>query len=203
MKTCPRCNRTYPDSENFCEADSSPLVSEPAFTQNDSPTECPVCGGKAEPGEIICNFCGARLDKNQPPRRRRPLQLANDYAAAQNAFAVSTTWQFTDARSQPPPTARMSGPIEPDEGRSTLGLIGYVVAAVIALAAGAWFAIHLSAGKNEEAAVAPSPAAGIASPVPVEGGPVVILANALPVQVSGAAALPRRIAAPMSSESLR
>jgi len=40
----------------------------------------------------------------------------------------------------------MPGPIEPDGGHSTLGLIGYAIAAVIALAAGAWFAIHLSAG---------------------------------------------------------
>ena len=53
MKTCPRCNRTYPDSENFCEADRSPLVSAPAFTQQSSSgvVECPVCGGKAEPGK--------------------------------------------------------------------------------------------------------------------------------------------------------
>src|SRR5271165_557015 len=72
MKTCPRCNRTYPDSENFCEADSSPLVSAPAFTQQSSSgvVECSVCGGKAEPGEIICNFCGARLDQVQAPSPR-------------------------------------------------------------------------------------------------------------------------------------
>jgi TonB family protein len=81
----------------------------------------------------------------------------------------------------------MPGPIEPDEGRSSLGLIGYIIAAVIALAAGAWFAIHLSAGKNEEAGVTPSPVS-IASPAPVAGGPMVILANGLPVQVSGIAA---------------
>jgi hypothetical protein len=78
----------------------------------------------------------------------------------------------------------MQGPIEADEGRSTMGLIGYAIAAVIALAAGAWFAIHLSAGKSEQAAIAPSPAS-IASPASVAGGPTVTLANALPVQVSG------------------
>jgi len=79
----------------------------------------------------------------------------------------------------------MSGPIEVDEGRSTLGLVGYALAAVIALAAGAWFAIHLSAGKNEQAATAPSPV-GVASPAVGSIAPIVMLANAMPVQVSGA-----------------
>jgi TonB family protein len=86
---------------------------------------------------------------------------------------------------QPPPTARMQAPIEDEGGSSKLGIVGYVIAAVVALAAGAWFAIHLSAGKNEEPAVAASPAGIIASPVPVASGPIVVLANALPVQVSG------------------
>jgi osmotically-inducible protein OsmY len=81
----------------------------------------------------------------------------------------------------------MSEPVQPDEGRSVIGIIGYVLAAVIALAGGAWLAIHLSSGKNQEAAVSPS-ASVAASPAPVAGAPIVILANALPVQVSGTAA---------------
>ena len=187
MKTCPRCNRTYPDSENFCEADSSPLVSEPAFTRQEQPRECPVCGGKAEPGEIICNFCGARLDQSQadvptpPPSQSRTVPTPPKSPSPYPRLGGSPT------STQPPPTAKMSAPLEADEGRSTLGLIGYAVAAIIALAGGAWFAIHLSAGKNEEASVAPS-AVAIASPIPVVGGPIVTLANGLPVQVSGAAA---------------
>src|SRR5258705_8496908 len=71
MKRCPRCDKTYPDSETFCEADGTALVSAgPAFSESaGNPAgggageviECPVCGGRAEPGELICNFCGARL----------------------------------------------------------------------------------------------------------------------------------------------
>ncbi len=186
MKTCPRCNRTYPDTENFCEADSSPLVSEPAFTQRESATECPVCGGKAEPGEIICNFCGARLDNNQPVEPApRP---SSSRTAVQPPKSPSPYPRLggSSSSTQPPPTARMQGPIEDEGGSSKLGIVGYVIAAVVALAAGAWFAIHLSAGKNEEPAVAASPAGIIASPVPVATGPTVVLANALPVQVSGA-----------------
>ncbi len=187
MKTCPRCNRTYPDSENFCEADSSPLISEPAFTRQEQPRECPVCGGKAEPGEIICNFCGARLDQSQAGAPPPPPSQSRTVATPPKTPSPYPRLSSSPTSTQPPSTAKISAPIEPDQGRSTLGLIGYIVAAIIALAAGAWFAIHLSAGKNEEATVAPSPV-GIASPAPVEGGPIVTLANALPVQVSGAAA---------------
>src|SRR5579864_5491044 len=78
MKTCPQCNKSYPDTESFCQTDGSKL--NPAGTaragaggqsgpatkswslgQGAAPVECPVCGGKAEPGEAICNFCGTRL----------------------------------------------------------------------------------------------------------------------------------------------
>ena len=189
MKTCPRCNRTYLDTENFCEADSSPLVSEPAFTRQETATECPVCGGKAEPGEVICNFCGSRLDQNQLSTPTPPPAASRTGAKPSQAPSPYPRLSGAPTSTQPPATARMPGPIEPDEGRSTLGLIGYIIAAAIALAAGAWFAIHLSAGKNEEAGVTPSPVS-IASPAPaaVASGPIVILANGLPVQVSGIAA---------------
>jgi DNA-directed RNA polymerase subunit RPC12/RpoP len=73
MKSCPQCGKQYPDSEGFCEIDGTALVA-----AQDSPhgrvttvmhdetsveqgLECPVCGGKALPGEIRCNYCGARL----------------------------------------------------------------------------------------------------------------------------------------------
>ncbi len=92
----------------------------------------------------------------------------------------------------------MSDPVEADEGRSTLGVIGYAIAAVIALAAGAWFAIHLSARKTEQAGVAPSPV-GIGSPNAATGGPVVALANGMPVQVSG----PGATSADRSAETIR
>src|ERR1700736_3993070 len=67
MKTCPRCARSYPDSESFCETDGTALVTAsapataPMAETDDGAIECPVCGGKAEPGELMCNFCGARL----------------------------------------------------------------------------------------------------------------------------------------------
>ena len=192
MKTCPRCNRTYPDSENFCEADSTQLVSTPAFTQQSASAvvECPVCGGKAEPGEIICNFCGARLDQNQSAMTvpSAPSASSARIASQPPPSGPSPYPRLSSSvtSKQPPMTARMPGPIEVEEGRSTLGLVGYALAAIIALAAGAWFAIHLSAGKNEQAAsVTPSSPGAVASPAVVTTAPIVTLANAMAVQVSG------------------
>lgn len=189
MKTCPRCNRIYSDSENFCEADSTQLVSTPAFAQQSTSTrvECPVCGGKAEPGEIICNFCGARLDQNQSAAPAPPLSAGLTPPRPASAASPYPRLSSVSTSTQPPMTAKMQGPIEPEEGRSILGVIGYVLAAVVALAAGAWFAIHLSARNEQAAAVSPSAPAGAASTAPAVGttAPIVALANAMAVQVSG------------------
>lgn len=81
----------------------------------------------------------------------------------------------------------MPSGLEPERGRSILGTAGYVVAAIIALAAGAWFAIHLSSGKPSEESAAVSSPASAASPASSTGEPIVMLANAMPVQVSGPA----------------
>ena len=181
MKTCPRCNRTYPDTENFCAADSSALVSAPAFTQPRSDSagakECPVCGGKAEPGEVICNFCGARLEQDQI----QPAPSRSDPQPTRISSGPSRMGPVTQKNI--PPTAQMPGGEEP-ERRSVLGIVGYILAAVIALAAGAWFALHLSSQKPAEEAAQPSPAS-VASPAAAAGGPIVTLANSLPVQVAG------------------
>jgi hypothetical protein len=189
MKTCPRCNRTYPDSENFCEADSSALISAPAFTQQASPRiECPVCGGKAEPGEVICNFCGARLEPNQPSQPATP-SSSQPQSPAQTAKSSSSPYPrlggaVTQVRT---PTSQMPSGFEPEGGRSILGTAGYVVAAIIALAAGAWFAIHLSSGKPSQETAAVSSPASAASPAAGASEAIVMLANAMPVQVSGPA----------------
>ena len=73
MKRCPSCDKTYPDSETFCETDGTALVgANPAFVQGGAGgVECPVCGGKAEPGEIICNFCTSDCPARAPHPHRR------------------------------------------------------------------------------------------------------------------------------------
>lgn len=190
MKTCPRCNKTYPDTETFCEADGTALVSAgPAFAQgggaqgSEPRIECPVCGGKAEPGEVICNFCGARLISDEEAAKALPFAPEPARAAATPPPPLRPSPAQV---SQPPGEAP---PIEEEAGgRSLFGLVGYIAAAIIALVAGAWFALHLSSKKPTESTTvqaSPSPAV---SPAVIVSGPLVALANGLPVQVLGAAA---------------
>ena len=186
MKRCPRCEKTYPDSETFCEADGTALVQAgPAFAEGahgdeGQPIECPVCGGKAQPGELICNFCGARLGVEAAPEMYTPPPPR-----------TPTSSNPTSVRRDPSPSMRMTGQMPPDdgdkEGRGMFGVIGYLLAAIIALGGGAWLALHLSKGAQQPVANAsPSAAASIAAPAPT--GPMVALANAMPVQVTGESA---------------
>lgn len=112
MKSCPQCSKTFPDSEQFCDADGSALVAAAA-------TECPVCGGKAEPGEVMCNFCGTRLDVGGAGAR--PSGPPGG-ASSQKPATMKTT--FDDE----PPSEPKRG------GRRVFGTIGFVVAASAALA---------------------------------------------------------------------
>ncbi len=188
MKRCPRCDKTYPDSETFCEVDGTALVQAgPAFAESASgdegqQIECPVCGGKAQPGELICNFCGARLGVEPdeayvppppPPPRSTPLRTGTVRSGPSSSRPI---------------TARMPAGEGEKEGRGIFGVLGYLIAAIIALGGGAWLALHLSS-KGAEAPVAnasPSAAASVAVAAPT--GPTVALANAMGVQVTGESA---------------
>lgn len=194
MKRCPRCEKTYPDSETFCEVDGTALVqSGPAFAEGagrapagdvGQQIECPVCGGKAQPGELICNFCGARLG----------VEAAEPYTQPPPPTRGATT-----LRPGPSPSRRITGKMPDDDiegnekGRGMFGVIGYLIAAIIALGGGAWLALHLS-NRGAGAPVAnasPSAVASVAAPMPT--GPLVALANAMGVQVTGeSAAAPER-----------
>jgi BON domain len=198
MKRCPRCEKTYADTETFCEDDGTALVSAgPAFAESagasggegEGQVECPVCGGKAQPGELICNFCGARLavepqsQPQEPPPRRISTGPAAEppRTASMPPRAPSRSGQFT---------GRMPDSEDDDEGSGAgvLGTLGYVAAAIIALGGGAWLALHLSS-RNAPAPVAvASPAAPAASASAVPAGPSVALAKAMGVQVSGESA---------------
>jgi TonB family protein len=188
MKRCPRCEKTYPDSETFCEDDGTALVpTGPAFAESaggdqGQQIECPVCGGKAQPGELICNFCGARLGVDPATEQYTP-----------PPSRPSTPPRSQTVRRGPSPSRPITGRMaEGDpgekEGRGMFGVLGYLIAAIVALGGGAWLAIHLST-KSTEAPVAnasPSAAASVAAVVP--SGPSVTLANAMPVQVTGVSA---------------
>ncbi len=204
MKRCPRCEKNYADTETFCEDDGTALVSAgPAFAESaaagtsgegEGQVECPVCGGKAQTGELICNFCGARLAVEPPSQSQAPPRRISTGPAAQPPRTASMPPREASRSAQF--TGKMADSEDDDEasGAGVMGTLGYVVAAIIALGGGAWLALHLSS-RNAAAPVAvASPAAPAASASPAAPtGPSVALANAMGVQVRGeSAAAPER-----------
>jgi TonB family protein len=186
MKSCPKCGKQYSDSEVFCETDGTALA---AGTENpvakattlmpgegvtpEQQLECPVCGGKAQPGEVICNFCGARLGAEKTEQW---------HTGGTGQQGVQPANFGTSGRHPGPQEFGDSGlgrdePQESPPGRRILRLVGFSVAALAALAAGAWFAIFLSHRNAGPPVAASSPAA------PAETVPFVELAHQAPVRV--------------------
>jgi TonB family protein len=197
MKRCPRCDRSFPDSETFCEADGTALVKTgPAFSESAGSSagaaggesqiasdegaqiECPVCGGKAQPGELICNFCGARLGVESPAQQYIPPPPASSRPSTARASRdPSSSMRFT---------GKMPDSEDEKSGRGILGVIGYLLAAIIALGGGAWLALHLSSKGAEQPIAHASPAASPAARLPM--GPSVALSTVMPIQVIGESA---------------
>ncbi len=178
MKRCPQCSITYPDSERFCSNDGAQLVpAEPAghptvaapAPSNEPRVECSVCGGKALPGEELCPFCGARLNAPEAP--------------AQPSFTIPRQTVLT-----PPPSGSQSFADEPvpipeqSGSRWFSGFAIYLAAAIIALGAGAWFALHLSHNAHVSAS---APSVAGPAPSPAVSGPIAALAVHQPVEVTG------------------
>src|SRR5581483_8690693 len=203
MKTCPRCARTYPDSEAFCELDGTALVSGAAAQTAQSATpidesegaiECPVCGGKAQPGELVCNFCGARLVPDAGPSAGgvAPGGPASSASARRSAGGAARRSPETFVPAQEKFTSRDFTPPEPEEeeeegGRPLLSIIGYTIAALAALAAGAWLALRLSSHPATEPSKLVS-ATPVPSAAPAAASPVVELAKSVSLQTVGASA---------------
>ena len=201
MKSCPRCGSTYPDTEQFCESDGTALVADsgagnratmvvPDGDQSAPPIICPECQGKAEPGETICNFCGTQLQPTAPPPGgySPPPAPPRSYSTTQTAaspenFVPSQNRISTGGFDAEPD---YDAPIEEASfgQRFTRGL-GYAIAAIIAIAAGAWFALHLSSNHASAPVAVASPALN---------APTVTLARNMQVAIKGgdlAAALKR------------
>jgi TonB family protein len=198
MKRCPRCDKSFPDSETFCEADGTALVKAgPAFsegTERPAPgaaggdqiasaagIECPVCGGKAQPGELICNFCGARLGVESPAEQYTPPPPSSSPRMTRVARDPSSSMRFT---------GKMPDSQGQDEksGRGMLGVLRYLLAAIIALGGGAWLALHLSTKGAEQPVAHASPAAPIAPAASMPTGPSVDLSKVMTTQVTGESA---------------
>lgn len=185
MKSCPRCGKQYPESEGFCETDGAALVGEADSpraratsvmndeTHAEQGLECPVCGGKALAGEVRCNYCGARLQaEGAEPPEPAPSSEGSDSETYAPTGSTSGPREFGDASVYAP---------EPETPRKSLRVVtilGFSSAAIVALAAGAWFALYL--GNKHPSPTAPAtPSSATSYP------PTVELAKQTPLRVQG------------------
>jgi len=135
--------------------------------------ECPVCGGKALPGEVRCNYCGARLRAEGPEPAEPPLsaETANSQTLASNESPPGPQ-EFGDASFYAPE------PDSPRTGRRVFKILGFSSAAIVALAAGAWFALYLGNKQPFQQTPAPPSAAAPSSPT-------IELAKQTPLRIQG------------------
>ncbi|HTT77062.1 MAG TPA: BON domain-containing protein [Candidatus Binataceae bacterium] len=220
MKICPRCGKTYPEAERFCETDGTALVSSASAARQtvatpDASAEtggggtCPECGGRAEPGETICNYCGTRLALDTggtvPSAGSGNSGLAaqgrglnpEDYAPAHEqtgAFGDTGFGQDPSFGSQPD-YEQHSQYGEPR--RRVIGTLGYAAAAIVALAAGAGLAVYLTTRHEGPPApiaqVSPKPSPAAAA---LPSGPEATLATNMQIRITGpdlAASLQRNV----------
>ncbi len=199
MKSCPQCARSYPDNEIYCEDDGAKLAisgaapgrvttlmadDEAAAKTSASAVECPVCGGKAQPGELICNFCGTRLAPDTAEGAPSPTVTPSPARPTPETFIpASDRSPSRGFQTTPHTTPIIYEAAGEDAGRGMWGILGFIAAAFIALAAGGWLAVYLS-HKNQppqvaEASPAPSPSPAAAA------SPTVVLAKTIPIQVTG------------------
>lgn len=198
MKSCPRCGKTYPDAERFCESDGTALVAasstggttvmaeEVRGGASSGSITCPECHGKAEPGETICNFCGTQLRPDAPITGASASAPARSSPGA--ARTAATPEDFVPSRGRLS-TGEIGGEPSYDETpeeqpplRERIArILGYSIAAIIAIAAGAWFALHLSSGRSNAPVAMASPA-----PAPAASTPTVALARNMQIAVKGA-----------------
>jgi len=191
MRSCPQCGKQYPDSEGFCEADGAALVDAPdaprgrltTVMTEETPAqeglECPVCGGKALLGEVRCNYCGARLRaESAEPAQPVPSATGGNSQSFAAAEDPSGPQEFGDQSAYAPE------PDSSEKGRRLFTVLSFSIAAIAALAAGAWFALYVgNKHVSPQAQATPSSAAV----------PTVELAKQTPLRVQAdlAGTLPR------------
>ena len=194
MKSCPRCGKSYPDAERFCESDGTALGA--ATGVGDRGTTimadnaqgaaaggaitCPECHGKAEPGETICNFCGTRLQPDAAAPEPQSSPGAARTAVTPEDFVPSRGRLSTSEIGGEPPYDETPEE-EPTLRERFTRILGYSIAAIIAVAAGVWFALHLSSSRINVPGATTSPVSA-----PAASAPTVTLARNMQITVKGA-----------------
>lgn len=89
MKICPKCHKTFDDTQNYCDACGSRLTSMQSQGNDGSNSAehliCPVCGKHYPSGQIYCSDDGARLissatgkEAEERPAKTAPIQTRDD-----------------------------------------------------------------------------------------------------------------------------
>ncbi len=91
MKTCPLCQKEYPDNILFCRSDGSPLKGAESPSSETSGARCKSCGEKVEPDELFCSRCGAKVHAQEG---RDSLRARKGSGSEARRFTLGTEESF-------------------------------------------------------------------------------------------------------------
>lgn len=117
MKRCPTCNRTYDDTEAFCSADATPLVSEATASEPEATIAVPPAASELPPTQVASN--------EQAPSNEQPYQQPYQQQSYQQPYQQQ--WQ-------PPPQQQWGAQPTGRGGNKTLVLA--IIGIAVAVAAG-------------------------------------------------------------------
>ena len=147
MKRCPRCERTYPDSEKFCDADGTALVpAGPAFVESRGTRQrrrradrMSRVRRQGAAGRTDLQFLRRAARASNRPRRRthRRHRGRRRHAIRQPRGAVRRRRCRLPAGCRNEATAKK-------KAAGCWASSAYLIAAIVALGGGAWLAINLS-----------------------------------------------------------
>ena len=156
MKRCPRCDKTYPDSETFCDADGTALVQAgPAFAESagresdeGDPSRVSGMRRQGSAGRADLQFLRRATRHRVGPGAALHSAAAADRVAARERRRCAA---IRRRRCESPARCRAATTKIKAAGSSASSVTCF--AAIVALGGGAWLALHLSS-KSAQAPVA-------------------------------------------------
>jgi RNA polymerase subunit RPABC4/transcription elongation factor Spt4 len=130
MKTCPKCNRTYPDeAPGFCPQDGTPLT--PAVQ---SSINCQKCGYSIPPDAPFCANCGSpkhiigsNPENSYPPNQNPPNSYPQVNQQAYNSQLPYPQNPYAQNQQSPYPVFSTPANQVKQQGLSTRRIIAIIV----------------------------------------------------------------------------